>query len=65
MRVSVNEKIKVVSFWLLNNEEQDDEKIDILFDKYKKDNKYRKVVYKSGTGDLFYNTKELLKNNNG
>ena len=67
-RVSINEKLKLVQFWLTNEEDIETpniaEKIETLFLLYKADSKYRKIIYHSGKKNLTETTIGLLVKNN-
>ncbi len=68
IRVSVNNEIKVVQFWCDHNDCADSEmseKIQTLYNAYAPNNKYRKVIYRSGNGNLLTYTSELLRQNSG
>ena len=66
-RVSINEKLKLVQFWLTNEEDIETpniaEKIEALFLLYKADSKYRKIIYHSGKKDLTAMTTGLIIQN--
>lgn len=66
-RVSVNDNLKIVQFWLTSDETIGNpsivEQIEKLFLLYKQDTKYRKVIYHSGNRDLTDMTIRLLKQN--
>ena len=58
-------KNKYVEIWLSNAENKDTEietNLKTMYDKYNSD-KYRVVVFRSGTENLVKNTKELLRCN--
>ena len=67
-RVSINDNLKIVQFWLTNDENIDNpsiaENVESLFLPYKQDSKYRKIVYHSGTHALPDMTIGLLTQNN-
>lgn len=67
-RVSINDNLKIVQFWLTSDENIENpsiaEKVESLFLLYKQDAKYRKIIYHSGTRDLSDMTIGLLKQNN-
>lgn len=68
IRVSVNNEIKVVQFWCDHNDCADSEmseKIQTLYNAYAPSNKYKKVIYRSGNGNLLTYTSELLRQNAG
>ena len=65
VKITVNETLRTVSFWLCSDEKCDDAQISNIFNTLKKDNKYRKLIYVSGTGDLLFNTRELIRANQG
>ena len=70
MRITRNENLKVVQFWLTAQEGEDDsvmEKIKKYADENttakKKTKRYKKVIYVSGVGDLVNLTADILKRN--
>ena len=66
IRISINDDIKVVQFWFTREEGEAENRrqiTDELFKKLALDDKYRKVTYISGSGDLFSSTNELIRQN--
>lgn len=63
MQVIVNEKDKLVEFWLTNAEKNDPKLRESLRPEFKrwKARKYQPVVYESGKGDLRESVLALLK----
>ena len=60
-----SKKNRYVEIWLSNAENKDTEiekNLKTMYDKYNSD-KYRVVVFRSGTENLVKNTKELLRSN--
>ena len=67
MRVSINNELKIVQFWCDSKEAEKPEfkdTINNLFKEFAPSDKYRKVIYRSGNGNLLELTKDLLKYNN-
>jgi len=66
-RVSINNELKIIQFWLANDEDYKNpdiaQKIDALFLSNKQDPKYRKIIYHSGMRDLSDTTTGLIKKN--
>lgn len=62
MRMNVNEKSRIVSFWLTNEEKNNKALRKELASIYKEysDNKYMVAVFESGSEDLYEQTLELL-----
>ncbi len=70
MRISRNDSLKIVQFWLTAQEGEDKKVADTIkayADEFtqavKKADRYRKVVYISGTAPLVSATADLLKRN--
>ena len=70
IRITVNNKIKAVQFWLTAQEGEDKKVADTIkayADEFtqavKKADRYKKVVYISGTAPLVSATADLLKRN--
>jgi len=70
IRITVNQDLKVVQFWLTAQEGEDNgimNKIKSYADEHttakKKADVYKKVVYVSGTAPLVSSTADLLKRN--
>ena len=65
MEIHVKDSLKIVEIWL-TRAEQDDASLRAsfrpLFEAYK-EKKYKVVIFKSGSGDLLYNTAGLLLHN--
>ena len=66
MRISLNERIKVIQFWLTHDDMKNENlynEIDILYNVYCPDSKYKKIIYQSGIKDVTESTINLFKNN--
>ena len=70
IRISINDNLKVVQFWLTSAEAEDEtvlERIESYSDEHtlaaKKSERYRKVIYISGDAPLWDTTATLLKYN--
>lgn len=66
IRITINDEIKVVQFWC-NKEDTNApdfmNKINEMFTKVAPNDKFKKVIYRSGNGDLLSATSELLLRN--
>ena len=67
IRVTVNDSLKVVQFWCDKADCADDkklfDKVQTLYTAYAPNEKYRKVIYRTGNCDLLNLTSDLLRHN--
>ncbi|MBR3967068.1 MAG: hypothetical protein IKJ91_08355 [Clostridia bacterium] len=65
IRVTVNDELKAVQFWCSKSDEDKDlfGKVNEIYDRITPSKKYKKVIYRSGNGDLVSLTAELLRIN--
>ena len=66
MRISKNNELKVVQFWLTPEEREEKgimDKVKSYSNKLKEDKTYKTVIYISGKCDLSKKASELLKHN--
>ena len=61
IRISVNDEIKAIEFWVGNNENIDRRYINEIASQI--NNKYKKIMFRSGAGDLTKLTYDLFKLN--
>ena len=63
IRITVNDEIKVVQFWCDKTDLSDEQLIENLYKEYAPDEKYRKIIYRTGERDLLSLTSDLLHRN--
>ncbi len=66
IRITINDEIKAVQFWCGKSDSEDEglfEKVNAIYNKIAPSKKYKKVIYRSGDGDLVSLTAELLRIN--
>ena len=66
IRITVNEDIKIVQFWCGKEDTEAPgftEKIEEIFAQIAPGDKFKKVIYRSGNGNLLSATSELIRRN--
>ena len=66
IKVTINDAIKVVQFWCTKEDTEEPDfmnKINATFTQIAPSEKFKKVIYRSGNGDLLSATTELLRRN--